>query len=150
MSIQKYYKERCNKVLRGYLFTVTIFYNVKLPGYSADFALCGSQGNEQCRASEWCCHWVHFWCLFLIEAVNFEVLVTGCIDCGMWFAMQQQGGSLIAPMIVFGWVLHLVCHHIDSTVLYNGLAVCLLNQSCGVAYTLPQLCCEWAPVVCAS
>jgi len=52
MSIQKSYKERYNKVLRGFLFTITIFYNVNVAWSSANSALCGSQGDEQCNAAE--------------------------------------------------------------------------------------------------
>jgi len=98
MSVQKSYIERYNKVLRGFLFTVTIFYNVNMARSSADSALCGSQGDERCNAAGWSCHWVHFWCLFLILAVNFEVSVTGCIDCvTIGFEMQQQWGVCYSP-----------------------------------------------------
>jgi hypothetical protein len=41
--------QRYNKVLRGFLFTDTVFYNVNVTWSSADSALCGSKGDEQCN-----------------------------------------------------------------------------------------------------
>lgn len=46
--------------------------------------------------------------------------------------------------------IQLILHCVGHSGMNNGLAVCLLNQSYGMSSTLPQLCCEWAPVVCAA